>query len=150
MIQHTSSEISISQVTKNIWVGNQDYCLMNGKKIKGFNFDAEIDIAEETIPVQSKVGKIYLWLPTKDRTAPTPEQIKIAVSTLKNLVADNKKVYVHCRYGMGRSPLIIACYLISTGLSQKEAMNLLMEKRPETSFTEIQEQALKQYAKGNS
>lgn len=145
MIQHEPNEISINKITENIWVGNRACCMMHGKQVHGIEFDAEIDVDDETALDQPTINKIYLWLPTEDSTAPSPEQIKIGVSTLESLVKDNKKVYVHCRYGMGRSPFLVACYLVKTGLTPNEAINILTTKRPETSFSDIQAKAFEQY-----
>jgi atypical dual specificity phosphatase len=53
-----------------------------------------------------------------------------AVSTLGRLLAEAPPVLVHCRAGMGRSPVVVAAHLMRTrSLSADEALALVAARR---------------------
>lgn len=48
---------------------------------------------------------------------------------IDRVVSENKRVFVHCRMGISRSPSIVIGWLIHTGMSYKDAFALVHEKR---------------------
>ena len=63
----------------------------------------------------------YLWLPVKDHTNPTLEQLLLGAQFIDTAVQNGQRVLIHCKMGIGRSPTMAAAYLVSTGLSVDEA-----------------------------
>jgi protein-tyrosine phosphatase len=88
----------------------------------------------------------YLWLPTHDDHAPTPEQLRTGVAFIRQVIEQGGKVYVHCGSGVGRAPTMAAAYLVSTGLSADQAWALIRKTRPFIKPTRPQLAALEQFA----
>ncbi len=68
--------------------------------------------------------------PVEDRAAPSQEQIDRVFSFVQRAVSRGKSVAVSCGAGYGRTGTILACYLVSKGLSQEAAIRTLIEARP--------------------
>jgi len=80
----------------------------------------------------------YRWLPTKGGTAPTNEQIQ----DLQNFVDEQNQlgnaVAVHCTSGNRRTGTMLAAYLISTGTSYDNAMQIIQSANPKAELREAQ------------
>lgn len=87
----------------------------------------------------------YLWLPAPDQLAPTVEQLALGVHFIRAALAAGKRVFVHCKAGQGRAPLLCACYLVSLGDSPMEAMTKVREARPSTMLTPEQGTRLREF-----
>lgn len=72
----------------------------------------------------------YLHVPTVDNHAPTLEQLKTGVSFIREEIEKGGAVYIHCWEGVGRAPTMAAAYLVSTGMSPKEAWKQIGKIRP--------------------
>ncbi|PJE61644.1 hypothetical protein COU87_03605 [Candidatus Roizmanbacteria bacterium CG10_big_fil_rev_8_21_14_0_10_39_12] len=92
------------------------------------------------------VYRFYIWIPIRNHTAPTSEQLNFGVVTIKKLVGMKKKMYVHCQNGHGRAPTMIAAYLIKEGKSADEALKFIKEKRPTIHLDDVQKEALEKFA----
>jgi protein-tyrosine phosphatase len=97
---------------------------------------AQLELNEEGDVAEAK-GLHFIAFPIPDRGV--PESTGDAVSMLSNigrLLEKGKKVAVHCRQGMGRSGLIAASLLVTSGVSADRAINVVSEARgrsiPET------------------
>lgn len=60
-----------------------------------------------------RLGMHELHLPTTDHFEPSLEDLKEAVKFIQSYKRDNKRVYVHCRAGHGRSAAIVFAWLMS-------------------------------------
>jgi len=84
-------------------------------------------------------------IPLPDMSAPTPAQIARFVETLSSLVADGRKVAVHCGAGLGRTGTMLACYLVSAGMRASEAIAAVRRRRPGSVESRAQEEAVAAY-----
>ena len=129
-VNHECVIFEYNQITPNIFLGTTECCITHFKKeLLKKGISAVISMREKHQDKPFGV-KSYLWLPTKDHTAPSQDQLDLGVSFIRNLVSKNKKVYIHCKQGHGRAPTLTAAYLISTGLITKEALKLIKKNRP--------------------
>jgi len=87
----------------------------------------------------------YLWLPAPDQLAPTIEQLALGVHFIRAALAAGKRVFVHCKAGQGRAPLLCACYLVSMGDTPMAAMSKVQEARPSTMLTPEQGTRLREF-----
>ncbi len=92
-------------------------------------------------------GLDYLHLPVEDFTAPSLKQIRRFVEFSRRHLDEEKDgaVTVHCRMGIGRTGTMLACYLVSTGLTADEAIRTVRRLRPGSIETGDQERAVKGY-----
>ena len=89
------------------------------------------------IKAMKDMGFDVLWIPVRDMTAPTIEQLEKIVKWIDERI---KKVIVHCYGGYGRSGTALAAYLIySKGLSADEAIRAVRRVRRGAIMTRDQE-----------
>lgn len=88
-----------------------------------------------------------LWLPSPDGLAPTLEQIVMGVDLIDRSARAGNTVFVHCKAGQGRAPLLCACYLIRAhNLTPLEAVQRVRQARARTQLTPEQNVRLREYA----
>ena len=85
-------------------------------------------------------------VPMTDRAPPTQEQLKRAVDWVMSELAQDRKVYVHCQSGVGRSVCVACAVLMRMGYGLPEAYDAVRRKRPEAVVSEKQIEALQRYA----
>jgi protein-tyrosine phosphatase len=140
-------QLEYDYITDGIYIGTNQCCQTHfDEELRKKGIEADISLEENRIDAPFGV-KFYVWIPVKDRTAPTKEQLDFGVSTLEKLVTMGKKVYVHCKNGHGRAPTLVAAYLIKKGKTVEEAINLIKDKRPSIHLEEVQKNALFEYSK---
>lgn len=137
--------IEFSQITPNIFLGTNLCCAVHADKLKAIHVSIDINLEVER-PEEPPEIESYLWLPVVDGQAPSLYQVSIGVAAMKNTINQGKNVYVHCKNGHGRSPTLVIAYLISMGMIQEEAFQLVKSKRPEIHLHEVQIETLRQFA----
>ena len=97
---------------------------------------AQLELGQEGDVAKSK-GVRFVSFPVPDRGVPASTQA--ALSLLSNLAAaleEGKNVAIHCRQGIGRSGLIAAGLLVTSGLDVGKAIDVVSTARgqnvPET------------------
>lgn len=137
--------LRFSQVTPNVWVGPQ-YGKIGRQSLEkagvtaSMNLRAEFDDGEYNLAIGDSS-----YLPTIDNTAPSMEHLKEGVAFMQNVAANNGVVYVHCGSGVGRSPTVVAAYLIAEGKTLDEAITQIRTARPFIRILPPQIERLKEY-----
>ena len=75
-------------------------------------------------------GMAEVHLPVRDFTAPTPDQLTRAVAEIESAIRAGKTVAVHCGGGLGRTGTLLACYLVSQGMTTVDAIAQVRRLRP--------------------
>lgn len=88
----------------------------------------------------------HLWLPIKGGTAPSREQIQELQTFIDNQNRQGHAVAVHCTTGRRRTGTMLASYLISAGLSYKQAMQMIQYANPDVELREAQTTFLQELA----
>jgi len=90
----------------------------------------------------------YLHLEVEDYKAPTIAELKSTTVFLENEIESNRRpVLVHCAAGKGRTGTILAAYLLKKEhLNAEEAIRKIRKLRPGSIQTQVQEEAIRQYA----
>jgi atypical dual specificity phosphatase len=86
-------------------------------------------------------------IPIGDFGAPQQEQIDLAIDAIEAELSVGHGVAVHCAYGVGRTGAIIACWLVSRGMSAEGAIRRIRELRPGSVEMPSQERAVHEYAR---
>ena len=67
-------------------------------------------------------GMEFVSHPIPDRDVPeSPKETWKLARSLAARFGEGKRIAVHCRMGIGRSPLLLACILVSRGVTPDEA-----------------------------
>lgn len=61
-------------------------------------------------------GLLVRYLPIDDMGVPEPGPLASALEWVDASIAEGGKVLIHCRFGMGRTGLVLACWLAGHGL----------------------------------
>lgn len=140
-------QFDFSQITEHLFLGTNLCCLSKShiQILLDIGITAEIDLEKEKQDPVPQVP-IYLWLPTEDKTSPSTEQFKAGVSLIEQMVKLGKKVYVHCKNGHGRSPTLVAAYLISQGQTMNDSIEVIKKARPEAHLEKVQIEELIKYS----
>jgi protein-tyrosine phosphatase len=67
-------------------------------------------------------GMEFIAHPIPDRDIPaSPQQTWKLARSLADRFGEGKRIAVHCRMGIGRSPLLLACIMVSRGIPAADA-----------------------------
>ena len=107
------------------------------------------DISLEGERIDQPFGvEMYVWVPIPDHTPPTMDQTEFAVTVLKKLVSQNKKIYVHCKNGHGRTSTILVAFFMQTRRYTKDqAIEFIQSKRPTIHLQDSQLSFLDEFQK---
>ncbi len=121
--------LEYNQVTEQIYLGTNQCCQPHFEEsLLKAGIRADISLEKERVDTPLGVD-FFLWLPVADYEPPSQEQLLIGARTLKELVDNNIKVYVHCKRGHGRSPTLVVAFFILEGLSASKAIKRVRDKR---------------------
>jgi protein-tyrosine phosphatase len=108
-----------------------------------------LDVRKEACDGEEVLARHGLRLrhvPMTDRAPPTQKQLKQAVDWVMAELAKDRKVYVHCQSGVGRSVCVACAVLLRMGYGLPEAYDAVRRKRPEAAVTDKQIESLQRYA----
>jgi atypical dual specificity phosphatase len=93
------------------------------------------------------VGLLLFHVPMIDMEAPTQEQLERCMSAIRRAHEQDFGVAVHCGAGMGRTGVVLACYMVEQGMEAESAIDRVRHLRPGSVETEDQARAVKEYAR---
>lgn len=138
-------ESEYNYITDGIYIGTNQCCQTHfDERLKKEGITADISLEEDRLDAPFGVD-FYIWIPVKNHTPPSPDQLEFGVSTLEKLVTMGKKIYVHCKNGHGRAPTLVSAYLVRKGKSPEEAETFIKSKRPTIHLEEVQRSALQDF-----
>ena len=71
----------------------------------------------------------YKRMAIKDRNVPKKEFLKEILDFIDEESKNNRKIYVHCLRGLGRTGTIVGCYLVREGFKGEEALQEIFKLR---------------------
>lgn len=141
--------LEYNQIAGHIYLGTNQCCQTHFEEsLLKTGIRADISLEQERLDTPFGVD-FFLWLPVADHEPPSQEQLLIGARTIKDLVDNNIKVYVHCKRGHGRSPTLVAAYFILEGLSASKVIKEVRDRR-RIHLTMSQIRALKDFDRGVS
>ena len=94
---------------------------------------------EEVERIVQELGMRLVREPVPDGMAPSPEKLLELARFLTELESSGIKVYVHCVGGLGRTPTVLAAFLMySRGLDLYTALHRIQIVNPEMTLTDYQ------------
>jgi hypothetical protein len=133
-MDHTVKENNypIHWVTDHLATGPapMSYDYLDGLKAAGI--DVIMNLCAEFCDlhdIQSAHGFEVYYLPIEDEETPQLQALNEALDWLDEAIYLDKKVYVHCRHGIGRTGTVISAYLLRRGLGSKLVKRKLKKMR---------------------
>jgi protein tyrosine phosphatase (PTP) superfamily phosphohydrolase (DUF442 family) len=118
------------KVTANLFLGSQ-YNQVGLRKMKALGITAIINMRMHSVYTEAQYeGFHYLHLPTPDNTPPPLPILLQGADFADAEIKSGGKVYIHCRQGLGRGPTMALAYLLKTGLTLDDALELVRKARP--------------------
>ena len=132
-------------ITEYIYVGTNQCCQTHfDERLLRQKIRADISLEKNRLDAPFGV-EYYLWLPTRDGYAPSPQQLELGIAMLRFCAKHRISVYVHCKSGHGRAPTLVAAYLMTTGMKATQAVAFVKKHRAVTHLNLVQMNALKRY-----
>lgn len=95
----------------------------------------------------NEAGLLLVHEPVVDMEAPSQEQLDRCISAIERAHAHDMGVAVHCGAGMGRTGVVLAVFLIFSGMEAREAIAKVREMRPGSIETDEQFDAVLAYGR---
>ncbi len=132
-------------ISTNLFFGGYSSLLT----LKKFGINSIVDLTENQHNKNNSNKFLinYFSLPIPDRGIPTIDEVLTTVKWIQNQLENNEKVFVHCNLGRGRGPLIIALYLVYTGINKNDVIKLLRKKRHYVFFNHKQQEFIDLFEK---
>ncbi|MFQ6025453.1 MAG: dual specificity protein phosphatase 23 [Nitrosopumilaceae archaeon] len=107
-----------------------------------------VTMTEDALPQPWTQSIQYLHVPTEDLTAPDIEKIDQTVDFIHERIKNKEPTMVHCAGGLGRTGVILACYLIKyENYSANDAIEGVRKERPGSIQSELQQIVISLYEK---
>jgi atypical dual specificity phosphatase len=116
--------------------------------LREHGIDVLISLTEEP-PSRREVneaGLLMYHVPLEDMMPPSQEDLDRIISAIERARRSGMGVAVHCEAGMGRTGVVLACYLVSQGESAAQAIRRVRQLRPGSIETPEQEEAVHEFA----
>jgi protein-tyrosine phosphatase len=118
----------IKWITPQVAVGYAPHSQTDVDAIKALGIEAVLNLCAECYDlheIESAAGLEVYWLPIADEDAPEPGAAQKALEWLDSMLAQNKKVLVHCRFGIGRTGTLVTAWLLTQGYALDDALEML-------------------------
>jgi len=97
--------------------------------------ESELELEHESEAARS-LGLAFLRIPIADQGTPAPGVVEEAISRISLAGSCHRKIAIHCRQGLGRSPLVAGAMLVREGMTPLDAWDAIARARgqpvPET------------------
>ena len=115
--------------------------------LRSLGIRALVTLDHEPLPpdMLAKYGMKAVHVAIQDFTAPSMEQVETVITAINSFLAEGRPVAVHCGAGIGRTGMMLACYLVSQGMTATEAIAEVRWKRPGSIDSLAQEAAVPAY-----
>lgn len=84
-----------------------------------------------------EVNTVYLRFGIRDHDTPSRETMTAILNTIDDALNAGSNVYVHCWGGVGRTGVVVGCYLVRHGYTNEQAItrvNKLYKTRPHNPY----------------
>lgn len=143
-------EFDYSKIDEHIYIGSNlcqgNVCPIHSEDFKRLGVCVEINLDNERKEIPPDDIESYTWMPVVDGHPPNKIQLDLGTSLMHEAIKNGRTVYIHCRNGHGRSPTLVAAYLIRyKGYQVDQAIEAIKKKRGEIHIEKGQRKALRAF-----
>ncbi|MGD8764670.1 MAG: dual specificity protein phosphatase [Desulfobacteraceae bacterium] len=141
-------EYPIKWITEHLAVGYAPRSRADLESIRTHGISAIVNLCAECYDLnelEKKADFEVFYLPIPDEGAPEIEYLEKTLTWIEGCIANQKKVLIHCRYGIGRTGTVAIAYLFKKGLSLRQALNN-MKHTPSIPMSDQQWRLLRKYS----
>jgi protein tyrosine phosphatase (PTP) superfamily phosphohydrolase (DUF442 family) len=127
-----STNHPITWVTEDLAVGPAPMSYATLDELRGQGVRAILNLCAEFTDlhrIEREHGFEVYHLPVEDEQAPDMEELEKALDWLDEAVYLGRKVYIHCRHGIGRTGTVLNAYILRRGLGHLRAWLTLRKLR---------------------
>lgn len=118
-----------SQITDHIWCGGA-LSVEAWERLYEAGVRIDLSLQEEARDDFGGLNpEAELWLPATDWYMPSLDQLVMATRLIHMAVSLGKPIVVHCKHGIGRAPMTVACYFVTQGMRTREAAEYVRARR---------------------
>jgi protein-tyrosine phosphatase len=142
------SEYPLKWITEYIAVGYAPRSITDLDTIRAQGISAIVNLRAECYDLhelEKSANFEAYYLPIVDEGAPDIEQLEKMIIWIEACIADDKKILIHCRYGIGRTGTLVIAFLFKNGYSLRQALNK-MKHTPSMPMSNQQYKLLRKYS----
>ena len=122
------STYPLKWITPQVAIGYAPHSQADIDAVKAVGIDAVLNLCAECYDlheIEAAAGLEVHWLPIADEDAPETDAAIDALAWLNSIVAQKRKILVHCRYGIGRTGTMVTAWLLEQGYVLADALEML-------------------------
>ncbi len=117
------------EIIPNLYLGNRDFTKVCG--VKGINYIISIGCQSR----DQHIENFHIGL-RDDKTLNISKELDLITSLIDKLLNENKKILVHCKAGINRSPSFVLAYICKyKNIKFEEALLYILTKRKICKFS---------------
>jgi protein-tyrosine phosphatase len=116
------SDYQLRWITENVAAGHAPMSYDQLEAIRKEGISAIVNLCGEYCDlheIEEREGFQVYYLPIPDECAPVMDEMENALLWMDAVIGQNKKVLVHCRFGIGRTGTFLMAYLMRSGMGDE-------------------------------
>lgn len=139
MILRKKNETPLTWVTDQLAVGSAPMSYAHMEMLRQEGIQAILNLCGEFCDlhqIEESQGFEVYYLPLQDETAPKLEEMDKALAWLDEAIYLGKRVYIHCRHGIGRTGTVLNAYFLRRGFGHRLAGRRMKKLRSQPASFE--------------